>query len=148
MVDIYETASYCTLEELDRRNGTNWALNLGFPAQNIETCTEEWKKTSPALNLEDTNKESAVYIDSDGTKLRILLKFNDLQTFSNINGDSEPMKLVKRDRERKNPLNKKKKIFSKNTGGGTGQLSGGRKSISRTSSHSGAARAFGGLKYP
>ncbi|KAL2456437.1 hapless 8 [Forsythia ovata] len=52
MVDIYETASYCTLEELDRRNGTNWALNLGFPAQNIETCTEEWKKTSPALNLE------------------------------------------------------------------------------------------------
>ncbi|KAL2522014.1 uncharacterized protein Fot_25937 [Forsythia ovata] len=33
-------------------------------------------------------------------------------------------------------------------GGGTGQLSGGRKSISRTSRHSGAARASGGLKYP
>ncbi|KAL2550474.1 Uncharacterized protein Fot_12004 [Forsythia ovata] len=32
-------------------------------------------------------------------------------------------------------------------GGGTGQLSGGRKSISRTSRHGGAARAFGGLKY-
>ncbi|KAL2548601.1 Small nuclear ribonucleoprotein Sm D3 [Forsythia ovata] len=30
MVDIYETTSYCTLEELDRRNGTNWALNLAF----------------------------------------------------------------------------------------------------------------------
>ncbi|KAL2523846.1 hapless 8 [Abeliophyllum distichum] len=105
MVDIYETASYCTLEELDRRNGTNWALNMGFPAQNIETCAEEGKKTSPAVNLEDTNKESAVYIDSDGTKLRILSKFNDLQTFSNINDDSEPMKLVKRDKERKTLLN-------------------------------------------
>ncbi|KAL2488512.1 Uncharacterized protein Fot_41804 [Forsythia ovata] len=33
-------------------------------------------------------------------------------------------------------------------GGGTGQLSGGRKSISRTSRHGGAARASGGLKYP
>ncbi|KAL2529841.1 Uncharacterized protein Fot_22442 [Forsythia ovata] len=33
-------------------------------------------------------------------------------------------------------------------GGSTGQLSGGRKSISRTSRHSGAARASGGLKYP
>ncbi|KAL2496261.1 Uncharacterized protein Fot_40018 [Forsythia ovata] len=33
-------------------------------------------------------------------------------------------------------------------GGGTGQLSGGRKSISRTSRRGEAARASGGLKYP
>ncbi|KAL2468112.1 Glycosyltransferase [Forsythia ovata] len=39
-------------------------------------------------------------------------------------------------------------LLIRREGGGTGQLSGGRKSISRTSRHSGAARASGGLKYP
>ncbi|CAI9772803.1 unnamed protein product [Fraxinus pennsylvanica] len=108
MVDIYETAPYCTLEELDRRNGTNWALNLGFPAQNIETCAEERNKTPSPVNREETNKESAVYIDSSGTKLRILSKFNDLRTFSNTNDDFEFMKLVKKDEESKILLSKKK----------------------------------------
>ncbi|KAL2503145.1 Uncharacterized protein Fot_36993 [Forsythia ovata] len=39
-------------------------------------------------------------------------------------------------------------VGRRSEGGGTGQLSGGRKLISRTSHHSGAARASGGLKYP
>ncbi|CAA3024075.1 Hypothetical predicted protein [Olea europaea subsp. europaea] len=109
MVDIYETAPYCTLEELDRRNGTNWALNLGFPAQNIEPRAEERNKTPSPVNCEDTNKESAVYIDTNGTKLRILSKFNDLQTFSSTNDDFESMKLVKRDKGSKILLSKKQK---------------------------------------
>ncbi|KAL7103263.1 hypothetical protein ACP275_08G169200 [Erythranthe tilingii] len=58
MVDIYATALSSTLEDLDRRNGTNWtSSNLDFSAH------------------EEKNDECAVYYDSNGTKLRILSKF-------------------------------------------------------------------------
>lgn len=78
MTDIYVTARHCTLEELDRRNGTNWALNTSFPAQeNVEDCVEEEEERVASVDLKEKGDEGAVYIDANGTKVRILSKFND-----------------------------------------------------------------------
>ncbi|KAL0399033.1 UNVERIFIED_CONTAM: hypothetical protein Sradi_2246600 [Sesamum radiatum] len=97
MVDIYETAQHCTLEDLDRRNGTNWASNFGSPVQDFEVCAEEkHKKAYSSVNTEEINEEGAVYIDSNGTKLRILSKFSDQPSISNANYDCGPSELVKR----------------------------------------------------
>ncbi|KAL7143007.1 hypothetical protein ABFS83_08G162300 [Erythranthe nasuta] len=57
MVDIYATALTSTLEDLDRRNGTNWT------SSNLD------------LSARDGEKNDAVYYDSNGTKLRFLSKF-------------------------------------------------------------------------
>lgn len=74
MVDIYKTAPYCTLEELDRRNGTNWATNSIFPSQEIEFYREEKEREQKVSNdnVVETGHEGDVYIDTDGTKVRIL----------------------------------------------------------------------------
>ncbi|KAI3456734.1 hypothetical protein Pfo_013397 [Paulownia fortunei] len=113
MVDIYETALHCTLEDLDRRNGTNWASNLGFPAQDLEACAEEENKTYSSVNIEDINEERAVYIDSNGTKLRILSKLRDLPSNSNASYDCGSCKLVKRDKGSKFLSSKKKYLVQK-----------------------------------
>lgn len=109
MVDIYATALSSTLEDLDRRNGTNWASNLGFPAQDLNVYTEEKDNTHSSVNREDKNDEGAVYYDSNGTKLRILSKFSDLQSDSNAKDDSGHRKLVKRDKGSKLLSSKKNK---------------------------------------
>ncbi|KAL0353437.1 UNVERIFIED_CONTAM: hypothetical protein Sangu_0925000 [Sesamum angustifolium] len=112
MVDIYETAQHCTLEDLDRRNGTNWASNFGSPLQDFEVCAEDkHKKAYSSVDIEDINEDGAVYIDSNGTKLRILSKFSDQPSTSNANYDSGPSELVKRDKESKFPSHKKKKYL-------------------------------------
>ncbi|KAK4439627.1 hypothetical protein Salat_0297600 [Sesamum alatum] len=112
MVDIYETAQHCTLEDLDRRNGTNWASNFGSPVQDFEVCAEEKnKKACTSVNIEDINEEGAVYIDSNGTKVRILSKLSDQPSISNANYDSGPCELVKRDKEIKFLSHKKKKYL-------------------------------------
>ncbi|KAI3466361.1 hypothetical protein Pfo_023024 [Paulownia fortunei] len=109
MADIYATALCCTLEDLDRRNGTNWASNLGFPAQDLELYAKEKNNTYSSVNTENNNDEGAVYFDSNGTKLRILSKFIDLQSNSNAKDDCGPTKLVKRDKGSKLVSSKKKK---------------------------------------
>ncbi|PIN12642.1 hypothetical protein CDL12_14743 [Handroanthus impetiginosus] len=111
MVDIYETALHCTLEDLDRRNGTNWASNLGFPAEDLEEGADEKNMMYSAVNTEDLNEEGRVYIDSDGTKVRILSKLSDLPSNSNANYDSRPSKLVKPDKGSKFLSSKKKKYL-------------------------------------
>ncbi|TYH04788.1 hypothetical protein ES288_A08G034000v1 [Gossypium darwinii] len=59
LVDIYATAKSYTLEELDRRNGRSWALASNISDfEGLEMC--------------------AVYVDANGTKLRILSKVNDV----------------------------------------------------------------------
>lgn len=108
MADIYETALHSTLEDLDRRNGTHWASNMGLHSQDLEACAEEGKKTYSSVNIEDINQEGAVYIDSSGTKLRILSKLSHLPSNSNIN-DAGPCKFVKRDKVIKLLSSKKKK---------------------------------------
>ncbi|XP_023007672.1 uncharacterized protein LOC111500225 [Cucurbita maxima] len=86
MVDIYATARSCTLEELDRRNGTAWATSSGFPAENIENCqiNEGKKQKVMPVHPEDIDDHSAgaVYIDANGTKLRILSKFSSSSSLS------------------------------------------------------------------
>lgn len=108
MVDIYETALHCTLEDLDKRNGTNWASNMGLLSQDLEACAEEDKRSYSPVNIDDSNQEGAVYIDSSGTKLRILSKLSHLPSKLNVS-DSGPCKFAKRDKGMKLISSKKKK---------------------------------------
>ncbi|KAI7730406.1 hypothetical protein M8C21_025351 [Ambrosia artemisiifolia] len=75
MSDIYKTARRCTVEELDRRNGTSWATNSSFPAQESQFQGDEEEEEEPRLtkaNHEAGDNEGDVYIDTNGTKVRIL----------------------------------------------------------------------------
>lgn len=95
MTDIYVTARHCTLEELDRRNGTNWALNTNFPAQeNLEDCVEVERVAT--VDLKEKGDEGAVYVDANGTKIRILSKFNDASSsVPKREADMETRKILK-----------------------------------------------------
>ncbi|WOL12339.1 hypothetical protein Cni_G21105 [Canna indica] len=77
MVDIYATAPSCTLEDLDKRNGTNWASELVGMAAATNGMAGHTKRPelSPTCSMDDGNE--TVYVDSDGVKVRILSKFND-----------------------------------------------------------------------
>ncbi|KAL3614752.1 hypothetical protein CASFOL_041509 [Castilleja foliolosa] len=110
MVDIYETAIPCTLEDLDIRNGTNWASNFGFNKNNNNDNENHFMS-----NAEDKKEEEgAVYIDSNGTKVRILSRLSDVKF--NLNGEEGecgPRKLVKRDKERKIVPSKNTKLLKR-----------------------------------
>lgn len=81
MVDIYATAEPCTLEDLDRRNGTNWAMNPTPFDQSGELCVEEREEKMPSGGMEDSgHEEGEVYIDTNGKKVRILSKFSEAAT--------------------------------------------------------------------
>lgn len=108
MVDIYATAKHCTLEELDRRNGTTWATVSSLPTQDAEMLEmpAEWKRQRVSqIHPEDAGDVGEVYIDANGTKLRILSKSNDAAAASKELEDFQ----------RKNPLKgcKGSKFFSK-----------------------------------
>ncbi|GER26634.1 hapless 8 [Striga asiatica] len=110
MVDIYETALSCTLEDLDKRNGTNWASNLSD--NNINTDMNLIHTNNPSsTNGEDMNEEGDVYFDSNGTKLRILSRFSHVNVDYNKNGEDDrgTMKLFERDKASKTVLDKKMK---------------------------------------
>lgn len=78
MVDIYATAQFCTLEDLDRRNGTTWATDLNPAVPNVESNLEAKKpKLMESDDSRDDKSEGAVYVDSNGIKIGILSKFND-----------------------------------------------------------------------
>ncbi|KAG2310693.1 hypothetical protein Bca4012_025200 [Brassica carinata] len=72
LVDIYATAKECTLEDLDKRNGTQWASVL--------SCTNR-----VAADKSDVSKKrkaspvgvGPVYIDAKGQKLRILTEYSE-----------------------------------------------------------------------
>ncbi|KAK9057152.1 hypothetical protein SSX86_024519 [Deinandra increscens subsp. villosa] len=113
MVDIYKTAPHCTVEELDRRNGTSWATNSSFPAQEFQFQGVEEEKEEPGLtkvNPEVAGNEGEVYIDTNGTKVRILSVPK--TSSSNIPGGRKLLKGVKGS---KLIMGKKKNnIFKKN----------------------------------
>ncbi|TVU15636.1 hypothetical protein EJB05_39168 [Eragrostis curvula] len=77
MVDIYKTALPYTLEDLDRRNGTNWAIELAMPTVNKEVCTENRSPEMVQFDPRDAEREGDVYVDSNGIKIRILSKTSD-----------------------------------------------------------------------
>ncbi|KAJ0988166.1 hypothetical protein J5N97_006522 [Dioscorea zingiberensis] len=111
MVDIYKTAPQCTLEDLDRRNGTNWALDssLVAPAGNV-SCEIKRPKLSPGF-IDDGN-EGAVYVDSNGIKIRILSKFDDAPPMMSSKGFML-RKDAKDTKAGKGFLNKKKHLKAK-----------------------------------
>ncbi|WOL12075.1 hypothetical protein Cni_G20839 [Canna indica] len=79
MTEIYMTAPCGTLEDLDRRNGTNWAVELALLAAPINTIANETKrpKLSTPEFADDGDDSAAVYVDSSGMKVRLLSKFNE-----------------------------------------------------------------------
>ncbi|KAJ6823426.1 uncharacterized protein M6B38_383665 [Iris pallida] len=102
MVDIYATAAYCTLEDLDRRNGTTWARDSSLVAPAGEPPTETKRPMLSQVDIRHDGDEAAyveppaetkrprlpptdvrrdgdesVYVDSNGIKLRILSKLSD-----------------------------------------------------------------------
>uniref|UniRef100_A0A6V7QW62 Hapless 8 n=1 Tax=Ananas comosus var. bracteatus TaxID=296719 RepID=A0A6V7QW62_ANACO len=77
MVDVYATAAHCTLEDLDKRNGTNWAAELALLAASSDLRVESQKPDLTPAESRNVESEGAVYVDSNGIKLRILSKFND-----------------------------------------------------------------------
>jgi len=78
MVDIYKTALPYTLEDLDRRNGTNWAVELAMSPVSKEVCTENRSPEVVSFDRRDDEREGDVYVDSNGIKIRILSKCNDV----------------------------------------------------------------------
>ncbi|KAJ4849254.1 hypothetical protein Tsubulata_012943 [Turnera subulata] len=110
MVDIYATARHCTLEELDQRNGTSWATVSRLPAhqeepEKVETCNEG-KKQKPEVAAGDVGP---VYIDSSGTKVRILSKLNDSSPVTKVREDVAARKSLKACKPGKYIAKKKKK---------------------------------------
>ncbi|CAL5016435.1 unnamed protein product [Urochloa decumbens] len=77
MVDIYKTALPYTLEDLDRRNGTNWAVELAMSTVSKEVCTENQSPEVVPSDRRDDEREGDVYVDSNGIKIRILSKSSD-----------------------------------------------------------------------
>ncbi|WCJ32527.1 hypothetical protein M5689_013947 [Euphorbia peplus] len=118
MVDIYSTALPCTLEELDRRNGTNWATVSCLPTRevektgNAETIVETKKMRVSHAHPEDVGDVGPVYIDENGTKLRILSKFDDQPSASKAAEDIETRKPLKGDKGVKYISKKKKKCLA------------------------------------
>ncbi|KAM1552935.1 hypothetical protein PS1_005722 [Malus domestica] len=79
MVDIYTTAQHCTLEDLDRRNGSSWATSVSsFPTRDkkSEVPVEEKRRRVSSVHPDDIDV-GPVYVDANGTKVRILSKFDD-----------------------------------------------------------------------
>lgn len=106
MVDIYTTAPHCTLEELDKRNGTTWATDLSLVAPVSDAKLETDKKLSTAADTVNQGDVGDIYVDSHGTKLLILSKYNDSPPFASRKG----FKLKKNGKEsRTNYLIAKKK---------------------------------------
>ncbi|CAL9127472.1 unnamed protein product [Musa textilis] len=84
MVDIYATAPCCTLEDLDKRNGTNWASELALIAAPINKVGTHSKRTEVPLTNSTHDGNGAVHVDSCGGKLSVLSMFNE-QTSSSEN---------------------------------------------------------------
>lgn len=110
LVDIY--AKRCTLEDLDKRNGTQWASVL--------SCTNR-----VAADKSDVSKKrkaspvgvGPVYIDAKGQKLRILTEFSEKMTSTSTstplrdeqeNGSSEKKSLSQGSKENSNSSRKKR----------------------------------------
>ncbi|KAL0886900.1 hypothetical protein Bca101_010883 [Brassica carinata] len=76
MVDLYATAKECTLEDLDKINGTKWAVISD--KHKPEVCNKR-KKLSvlPFPVDEDAAGIGPVYIDAKGQKLRNISEFNE-----------------------------------------------------------------------
>ncbi|XP_048608265.1 uncharacterized protein LOC111198016 [Brassica napus] len=74
MVDIYASAKGCTLEDLDRRNGTKWAVISSY-SNRVIVCDNNKSEVSNKEKKLDEDGDAGigpVYIDAKGQKLRII----------------------------------------------------------------------------
>ncbi|XP_010552286.1 PREDICTED: uncharacterized protein LOC104822683 [Tarenaya hassleriana] len=71
MTDIYATGKECTLEELDRRNGTSWAA-MGSNSPVSEGGQRQ--RATLDCSRDSAGDQDNVYVDANGTKVRILSK--------------------------------------------------------------------------
>ncbi|KAL1195236.1 hypothetical protein V5N11_029148 [Cardamine amara subsp. amara] len=76
MVDIYASAKGCTLEDLDKRNGTKWASILSYSTNRVVADKSEVSKKRKVSPV----GVGPVYIDAKGQKLRILSEFGEKKT--------------------------------------------------------------------
>ncbi|XP_056850334.1 uncharacterized protein LOC108824650 isoform X2 [Raphanus sativus] len=75
MVDIYASAKRCTLEDLDKRNGTKWAVISSYSDRVVADKSDVSKKRRvPPVGV------GPVYVDAKGQKLRILTEFSEKKT--------------------------------------------------------------------
>ncbi|KAJ0246116.1 Hapless 8 [Hirschfeldia incana] len=72
LVDIYATAKGCTLEDLDKRNGTKWAVVSSYSNQVVSDDKPNKGKKRSLLRVGNEEGIGPVYIDAKGQKLRIL----------------------------------------------------------------------------
>ncbi|KAL4342246.1 hypothetical protein GQ457_08G008090 [Hibiscus cannabinus] len=115
MVDVYATAKPCTLEELDRRNGTCWATAsniLSRDSGRLEISDEEKNQRASNLNPKNTGDVGAVYFDANGTKIRILSKSDEVPLVSKVGDDPGPSKDFKGNKGSKFLSTKKKRRHS------------------------------------
>lgn len=142
MVDIYKTAPRCTVEELDRRNGTSWANNSSFPDQEFEVQEEEEEKEKPqepkTFIPEVVDHEGTVYIDTNGTKVRILSmpKVGTLDGHEALPKVGKVSKIVMEKKKKKAYVQKRCLKFMK--------LSPNSKKLSSLKTHHGASEARSG----
>ncbi|KAK1293649.1 hypothetical protein QJS10_CPB17g00289 [Acorus calamus] len=108
MADIIATAPCCTLEYLDRRNGSNWALDPTLVAPSNVVCTENKRPE----DIDEDVAEGAVYVDANGTKIRILSELNDAP-IATVKEDLKQRKNTKAIKEGKSNSVGRKKHFSK-----------------------------------
>ncbi|XP_039002527.1 uncharacterized protein LOC120128991 [Hibiscus syriacus] len=112
MVDVYATAKPCTLEELDRRNGTCWATAPNILNQDsgiLEISDEGKKKRASSINPKDNGDVGAVYFDANGTKIRIL---SNVPLVSKVGDDPGPDKAFKGNKGSKYLSTKRKRQHS------------------------------------
>ncbi|KAL9269507.1 hypothetical protein AKJ16_DCAP26358, partial [Drosera capensis] len=110
MSDIYETAHRCTLEDLDRRNGTRWAVAMNLYLQVTNSASDHGKNLMlSARNSLNRTDDGSVYIDANGKKIRILSVPSDISSrFRTKNRLKERKPQEKRRREQILPSKKKK----------------------------------------
>ncbi|KAJ4747520.1 hapless protein [Rhynchospora pubera] len=113
MVEIYATALHYTLEDLDKRNGTNFAASAvaAEPSKmQAELINRKLKELeNPRARIVESkgiDREGAVYVDSNGIKIRILSKFSNVPALTSVVSREDKKEMVK--------FGKRKGVASKN----------------------------------
>ncbi|CDY65749.1 BnaAnng21020D [Brassica napus] len=103
LVDIYTTAKRCTLEDLDKRNGTQWASVLSCTNRvAADKCEVSKKRKGSPVGV------GPVYIDAKGQKLRILTEFSEKKTTTTLREQQEDGSSEKKSSSQGSKENKKR----------------------------------------
>ncbi|EOA12921.1 hypothetical protein CARUB_v10025899mg [Capsella rubella] len=118
MIDIYASAKAGTLEDLDKRNGTNWVMISSFSNGVVsdskpEVSNKGKKRSVVRVRIdEEAAGIGPVYIDAKGQKLRILSEFSEKTSDPSIEHEDGSEK--KSSSESKGNKSFRKKLKGKN----------------------------------